>query len=310
MKRAIPLLLLAPFLAACGSSHMRGSYAIDYGPQVPRSAVTPIATQRERQAGREAQKLLNRIPLPPGATRLGGALPATDQLNQSGLGVSIVAMTADRYSFWRLHGSGQAVIAFEERHVPAGLHRLGLGSTSGGWGGEEFDGPVVDGSPRRAVTVMVEPGGGGTLLRLDAGVSWIYPRSPKEVVPARVREIDVRDEKVVRHVTGSAKVRQIIRWFDELNVSQPGPSVSCMAVLGTRIMFAFRSAGGARLASAVAPSGAANNCDSISFSIGGKRQWSLIDATNGKDAFARRVERLLGVNFPACPASVPRRACR
>jgi hypothetical protein len=292
-------------LSACGSSsHMTGSYAIDYRPHVPRSIVTPLANKRASRAGHEAQKLLARIPLPARATRVDG-LPRTDRLNQSGLGVSVVQMTADRYSFWQVPESGPAVIRFEKAHMPASLHRLGLGPN-----GEEFDGPVVNGSARRAVTVTVEPRDGGTLVRLDAGVAWIYPRSPKEVVPAGVREIDIRDQKLARHVTDPAQVKEIVRWFDALHVSQPGPSVGCIAVLGSNVGLVFRSASGARLASARVPSYPANNCDSIAFSIGGKRQWSLIDATNGRDAFVERLQRLLGVRFAACRASVPKRACR
>ncbi len=307
---ALGLLLFATVLSACGASHMTGSYAIDYRPHVPRSIVTPLADRREARAGREAQRLLSRVPLPPGAVRQRGTLPATDQLNQSALGVSIVSMTADRYSLWQVPGSGGAVIAFEKRHLPAAFHRQGLGSAPGGWASEEFTGPIVNGSPQRAVAVTVEPHDGGSLVRLDAGVAWIYPRSPKEVVPAGVREIDIRDRNVVRHVTGSAEVSQIIRWFDRLNVSQPGPTVGCVAVLSSSVALVFRSASGRRLASARIPSYPANNCASIAFSIDGKRQEPLIDATQGRGAFVFRLERLLGVRFRSCPASVPKRACR
>lgn len=308
-----PLLLLALgltlVLTACGAGSgpapqvtSRGSDVIDYRPHVHRSSVTPLANRREARAGREAERLLKRIPLPPGAARLGQAPPASDPLSQSGLGVSIVSMTADRYSYWRVPESGRAVIAFERRHMLPGLHGEGTGSSPGGWASEEFDGPVVAGSPKRAVSVTVEPYGGGFVLRLDAGVAWIYPRSPKEVVPATVREVDVHGGGVARRVTDPAQVRRIVRWFDALHVVQPGPAVNCPLELAARIRLGFRSAGGTKLAGAVLPSQPATNCNSIRFTSRGAEQTPLIDATWGTNGFAGRVQRLLGVRF-----SEPRR---
>jgi hypothetical protein len=300
MRRAVPLLVAAVLLSACASGHRSssGSDVIDYRPHVPRSSVTPLANRRERRAGSEAERLLKRVPLPPGATRLENPPPASDQLSRSGLGVSTVSMTADRYSFWRVPESGPAVIAFEKKHMLAGLRGEGGGSSPDGWRSEEFYGPVVDGSPQRAVSVTVARFSGRLVLRLDAGVSWIYPRSPSEVVPAAVREIDIRDETIDRRMTEPAKVARIVAWFDRLNVVQPGPTVGCMAIGGSPIELVFRSASGARLADAVVPSFPATNCDSIQFSVGGKRQTSLIDATSGRRAFANRLARLLGVQFP------------
>lgn len=298
MKRALPLLAAGILLSACGATrHALGSSVIDYRPHVPKSSVTPLANQREARANREAARLLSRIPLPSGAVRLPAPAP-TDRLAQSALGVSVVQMTADRYSIWRVPMSGQAVIAFEKRHKLPGFHEQGLGSSPDGWGGEEFDGRIVNGSASRAVAVTVVPDGSQTRVRLDAGVGWIYPRSPQEVLPAGVREIDIRDETVSRRVTDAGQVARIVRWFDSLNVAQPGPSVGCMVTAASQATFVFRSASGARLAGAVVPSGPANNCDSIRFSVGGKRQTPLIDATMGKNAFVFRVERLLGLKFP------------
>jgi hypothetical protein len=297
MKRILLIAAAACALTACGGSRRASpSYVIDYRPQVPRSSVTPLATARERRAGRAAEKLLRRLALPPGAVRLPAPAPE-DRLAQSGLGVSVVSMTADRFSLWRVPGSGAAAMTFEERHMPAGLHGDGGGSSLGGYGSEEFAGRALNGSPQRAVSVSVEPSGGGTVLRLDAGVAWIYPRSASEELPNGIRKIDILGGGVAKHVTAAAKVARIVRWFDELNVYQPGPSVSCPAVLDSHVTFSFRSASGAPLASADVPSAPASNCNSIVFSSGGKARTSLIDARWGRFAFANRVERLLGVRF-------------
>lgn len=286
-------------LSACGGAHqMSGSYAIDYRPHVPRSNVTPLANRREREAGRAAAALLGRVPLPPGAVRLPVPSP-TDQLVASGLGVSTVTMTADRYSVWRVSGSGAAVIAYEKGHMLPRLRAAGLGSTPGGWQGDEFVGPSENGSPRWSVSVTVEPDGGQTRMRLDAGVAWIYPRLPGEVVPHGVHEVDIRGAGVDRRVTNPKQVERIVRWFDALNVTQPGPAVSCALVVDSLVTFGFHAANRAPLATAHVPSSApTSNCDSIGFSIGGTRQTPLIDNVEPRGQYlVDRVQRLLGVTF-------------
>jgi hypothetical protein len=224
-----------------------------------------------------------------------------DQLARSGLGVSTVEMTADRYSVWRVPEKGTAVIAYEKQHLLPDLRTEGLGSTPEGWTGYELFGPKVNGSSRWAISVAVEPDGGQSRVRFDAGEAWIYPRSPREVLPTGVREVDIRGAGVDRRATDPTDVRHLVRWFDALNVTQPGPAVECMAIIDSSVTFVFRSASRAPLATAHVPSsGLANNCNSIRFSIGGSRQWPLIDTllTHGH-YFVDRVQRLLGVRFTA-----------
>src|SRR5262245_4534153 len=102
------------------------------------------------------------------------------------------------------------------------------------------------------------------MVRADAGVVWTYPRSPREVVPAGVREIDIRSlrlqpalrragaRRVTRRVTNPREVARITRWFNALNVVQPHTYVAgCMLVLSVPVRFVFRSTSGATLASAI-----------------------------------------------------------
>ncbi|MGH2977830.1 MAG: hypothetical protein ACRDKC_05600 [Gaiellaceae bacterium] len=120
------------------------------------------------------------------------------------------------------------------------------------------------------------------------------------MVPSAVRELDITGTGVSRRVTNPAQVARIVRWFDALNVVQPGKEiVSCPLVLAAKVTFVFRSASGDALASAMVPSqGAADGCNPIQFSVHGKRQTPLIDATPGKGkSFADRVQRLLGMSF-------------
>lgn len=302
MKRLALLVVVLASLCACGSSHRSvhqlGSNVIDYRPNVAPSSVTALANERERAAGRSAAALLKSVPLPPGAVRLPTPAP-TSPLAQSGLGVSTVVMTADRFSLWRVPGTRHAFIAFEKRHLLPALRAQGLGSAPNGWTGYEVDGPIVNGSARWAISVQVMPDGGSTRVRFDAGSAWVYPRSLSEVLPAGVTEVDVHGAGVDRRVTNPAQVGRIVRWFDALNVAQPGPMVGCVAIIDSTVTFVFRSSSHAPLATAYVPTaGPTTNCNSIRFSIRGKEQTPLIDnlVANGH-YFADRVQRLLGVRF-------------
>jgi hypothetical protein len=138
------------------------------------------------------------------------------------------------------------------------------------------------------------------VIRIDAQVAWIYPRSPREVIPTSVSRIGVHSGRRSWLVTNPSKVSLIDRWFDALNVVQPDTGVyGCSPFLPPRVTFVFRSAQGAVLANATAPSrGFASWCDQIKFSVRGHEETPLIDSTpfQGK-AFTDRVQRLLGVRF-------------
>lgn len=249
-----------------------------------------IAAARKRVAARKAQKLVQRVVLPRGARRI--AQPPV--LTRGDTGVSVIHETAYRHAFWRVRASLGTVFAFVKAHPPPGFTYYGGG---GLYRSLDFDNNRP-GVKQRLLSVSLARVGDGTDIRVDAGVGWIYPRSPKEVLPAGVREIDIRDEHVARRVTDAAKVAHIVRWFDALNAAQPGPMVSCIAILNSRATFVFRSASGARLATAGVPSEPADGCDSIPFSIRGHRQIPLIDSTFNRYAFIHRVERLLELRLP------------
>ncbi|HLX32821.1 MAG TPA: hypothetical protein VKR79_08655 [Gaiellaceae bacterium] len=250
--------------------------------------VKAIAAERERAAGREASALLRRFVPPPGAARLarGPRLPATAWPSSGPTGKFAV-----RERYWRTSESIDAVVAFVQAHPPRAMTSQPASSGPG------FR--ILDFGSRgtRYLDVTALRHAGRTFVRVQADVVWIYPRSPEERVPAGVTEIDVRAPKVSRHVTGPAKVATIVRWFDALPISPPGVVLPCPLVIGPKIEFVFRSASGARLASASAPSlGKAWICDAIAFSIHGHRQTALVDAQRGH-GFVYRVQHLLGVTL-------------
>lgn len=135
-----------------------------------------------------------------------------------------------------------------------------------------------------------------TLIRADVEVTWIYPRSPTERVPAATREIVLHAPKGSAKVTDPTEVDRIIRWFDALPVSPPGIAVPCPLGPGADITLSFRGGSGAWLAQAKLPPTLASICDSIAFSIGGREQKPLIDRAD-RASLVRRLQDLLGIQL-------------
>lgn len=276
-------------VTACGAGASPAPRLSNAAAHTPPS-LHAIAAARKAAAEREARRLLRQVVLPRGAR----PIRKPEVLGRPDTGISLSHELAWRFAFWRVPGPATAVSAFVKAHPPAGFHYYGGG---GMYQSLDFDNGT-SGTKQRLLTVDLAQFAGGTVVRLEAGVAWIYPRSPREVVPSAVREIDIHDRTLVRRVVAPAKVGRIVRWFDGLDVLQPGhPVVECPLILASRATFTFRSAGGAKLAAAVVPSRPATLCDAVQFSIRGKQQTPLIDGAPGRDAFVNRVQRLLGVRF-------------
>jgi hypothetical protein len=150
--------------------------------------------------------------------------------------------------------------------------------------------------PSRMLTVTMIRRAGRTLIRVDAGAVWIYPRSPSEIVPAGVRVIVVRfgrlNVALERRVSRRGDIARIIRWFDALDIVQPGVFVRCGPFVPPGTMtFDFLSDHDVLLAQAKAPArGYSTLCNPVSFSIRGHRQTPLMGAN-----FTARVKKLLRI---------------
>ena len=256
-----------------------------------RPSLHAIAVARKQVAGRQARQLLHRVVLPHGARRI--RTPAA--LSRADRGISLLNELAWRDAFWRVRAPLESVYSFVKAHPLRGFKYYGGGGLHPSLDFESGTG----GPTQRLVTVGLARVTGGAAVRVDVGVAWIYPRSPREVVPAGVRELDIRNGRLRRGVVEHAKIARIVRWFDALNVIQPGTTgIECPLILASRVRLTFRSASGARLATAIVPSRPADACSAISFSIREQRQTPLIDATFGRRAFVNRLQRLLGLRFP------------
>lgn len=258
-----------------------------------------MAAGRERVARREAERLLRRFPQPTGARRLRRPRDYGGVLDQSG--PEAAAELVDVHGFWSVREPLKQVGEFVRAHRPHGFESFGTEYGSSvphyltwgfAWPANRSRSP----NPTRFLDVTAVALPGRTVVRVDAKAVWIYPRSASEVVPAAVREIDVRAPKVRRKVTAPAKVRRIVRWLDALPVSPPGIGLFCPMETAPDVRLFFRGADGAVLARALAPPGRAGLCDAIQFWIGGHPQRALIDRVS-EPPFVARLQRLLGVRL-------------
>ena len=262
-------------------------------------SVHALAGFREHRATLKANTLLRRIPLPAGArpTRV------PSSLRTSNLGLSVLTQFAYVQRAVLIPEPLHAVAVFVKANpVPGFENHTGALNSLG------FDREPAHGWPmQRMYDVSYAPAGrhGWTVVKEEAAAAWIYPRSPKEVVPGGVRKIDIHGGGVSERVTDPAKVARIVHWFDALNIAPPGVVVGCMLTLSTRLTLIFRGADARVLATATVPSEGSSGCDPVAFRVGGKQLAPLIDHRFGKYAFVSRVQRLLGVCF-----SDPRRTCR
>jgi hypothetical protein len=259
-----------------------------------RLTVKAVAAQREHAARREARRLLSEFVPPAGARR------TRKPPRQGGWGSSPGAKFVDAHHFWTvpkpLKAVASSIESAEVRGVRATLRQNGPHYLS--W---DFSWPRT-GVSRRLLTVVAVPHRTGTDLRVDAKVVWIYPRSPREKVPAGVREITLDAPKMHLTVTAPAKVQRIIRWFDALPISPPGVSALCgIAPANYTIALSFRSARHRALASAQLPPLPASICNGIGFTIGGHPQAPLVDNFYShaplRHSFVARLQRLLGVRL-------------
>jgi hypothetical protein len=289
MKRLLlPASALVLVLTACGAGAKPAPRVAEVGAHVP--SVRVIAAQRELAATRAARRLLREFVPPPGARPARQPREFAGVLRQWGGGPA--GEVVDVHRFWQVHKSLGTVATFVRALRVRGLQRHGTGSGNGAQ--HYLSWSFLGRSRSLDVTAVALPR--RTVVRVDAQVAWIYPRSPREKVPEATREIVVRAPKASANVTDPAQVAEIVRWFDALPIAPPGIAVSCPLTGGPDITISFRSAGGARLAQAKLPQNPATICDAISFQIGGQVEKPLIDR-DVRHSFVRRLQDLLHVQL-------------
>jgi hypothetical protein len=280
-------LLLAACAAAagCGAAHATGG------------SVTAVSSGPRERAVTDASAILKSFVVPPGARRL---QQAPDAL-KTPITILVSTTRVDDVAFWRAPGQPQAVLAWEQAHLP---HRFTLGDADFGppsWDRMFSLSPVPGVLNTRDLVVEVTGAGNGqTAIRVDAQVGWQPSRTAAERVPAATRVVTITqlpslDPHAKRPpapvtITGLAAVRRLVALADSLQLSTIGPGASCPAAFGGGIRLAFLArAGGSPLAVAQGPAA----CGTVQFSAGGKQQPAL----QMTDSFIPQVLKLAGLHW-------------
>jgi hypothetical protein len=262
----------AAMVTACAATHTTT------GPVTAASRATASPTPRERAVA-EAAVILRAFAVPLGGQRLAKA-PDVLKVPSSTL---VSATLVDDVSFWRAPGRPQAVLAWEQAHLPRGFTPEDADFGPPSWDRTFSLTPVPGVLDARDLVVEVAAAGNGqTAIRVDAQVSWQPPRPAAERVPSAARVVTITqlpslDPHASRPpapvtITALLVVRRLAALADSLQLSTIGPGASCPAPPGGGIRLAFLArADGPPLAVAQGPAA----CGTVQFSADGKQQPAL-----------------------------------
>jgi hypothetical protein len=247
-----------------------------------RSAVVADPGASPGQIARiQAAALLADFVPPPGAQRLAAA-PAIDGgvLDQP-TSTIVSSAQVDQVAFWVAPGQPQALLAWEQAHLPRAFTPGDSDSGPSSWDRMFQLAPVASVITDAELVVKVASAGGGqTGIRVDAEVAWQPPRPASTFVPSTARVVTLAEvaladphPKLPRPVTVTSEpvVRQLVTLVNGLRLSTVGVA-SCPASIGTTLLLTFRARpGGPALAVAEGP----EPCGTVLLALYGKNQPAL-----------------------------------
>ena len=298
-SRHVPATVL--LVAACAAAAVAGcashSATSHTGPGAAAHTAPGKAAAPRARAVAEAAAVLRAFAVPPGARRLARAphalkVPIT----------SLIATTrADRVAFWQAPGQPQALLAWEQAHLP---RRFTPGDQDFGppsWD-RMFSLRPVPGvlNTRELVVEVTGLGHGQTGIRVDAQVSWQPRRPASERVSATTRVVTITQlpglDPHATHrpapvtITRRPIVRRLAALVNSLQLSTIGPGALCPSLPGGGIRLTFRARpGGPPTAVAQGPAA----CGTVQFSTGGKHQPALQLTAS----FIHRILKLAGLRW-------------
>jgi hypothetical protein len=262
-----------------------------------------------RTARRDADTLLGRVLLPPGAMQVSQE-PAGDSGALVGPATSQAGMrTVDRHRWWTIPEPVSRVYGFVRSHLPASAKLWmwsgppgSVGAPPASYVAYAFP-PGAGYLPMRelAVEVVALPGG-DTGVRADAEVQRIIPRPRGERIPSGARLLAVTVARpgaralVKRIVTNPGRVHRIATMINRLQTTQP-EAIDCPSYPADApvVTFTFRAApGGAVLTRAGEPAYATEPttpCDPMTIVIEGRRWTPLLGGASVVQA-AQRILRV------------------
>jgi hypothetical protein len=263
------------------------------------SAAGPSPRVRAQQ---EAERLIT-------AVRLPGAAVAPPSGTESASVLAVLnraagPTTVERSMGWRVAEAAGRLRTFLATHPPSGTRPAGslrfvaVRHLTG----------LTDES---LVLTVLPVGRGASIVRAEAQVAWLVPRSPSERVPAAARRLEIiraaagGPPSLVIHVRSRRLVSQIARLLDDLPPVQPGPVYHCPAQFRQIpvVSFIFSSAGQAHprvLARASEQADVrtrSSACAAVRFSVAGRSLTPLL----GGHGFLRAVGALLGRRLWTAP---------
>jgi hypothetical protein len=277
-------------VAGCAATHTTT------GPVTAASRTAASPAPRERAIA-EAAAILRAFVVPPGGQRLPEAPDALKFPASTLVSTTLV----DDVSFWRAPGPPQAVLAWEQAHLPRRFTPEDADFGPPSWDRTFSLSPVPGVLNARDLVVEVTAAGHGqTAIRVDAQVSWQPPRPASERVPSAARVVTITqlpslDPRLGRAhapvtIAGLAAVRRLAALVDSLQLSTIGPTAPCPLTAGGGIQLTFLArAGGPLLAVAQGPAA----CGTVQFSVSGKPQPAL----QLTDSFIPRILKLADLNW-------------
>jgi hypothetical protein len=257
--------------AGCGTTHATQVGVTET--VAPPPAAAAAASPRSRAVA-DAAAILASFAVPPGARRLSGApegvfkqppmLPGTPDL-------------VGDVSWWQAPGAPEAVLGWEQAHLPRRFSASGSGSATDGLAWDDFSLPPVPGvlNSRQLSVEVASSGSGQTAVRVDAQVSWLPAKPATERIPSAARlvtitaipGIDSRGRQPAPvTITDASVVSRIASLIDGLPVFPPG-TYSCPMDTGKGLRLTFRAT--ARGPALAVANIALDGCATVSLTVGG-----------------------------------------
>ena len=247
---------------------------------------TSVAGETLRQrAEADAAAIVRSFAVPPGGHRLAGPPNLPGGVLKTPISYLGAAWEVHVTGYWETPGSPQALLAWEQAHLPL---RFTLGDADFGppaWDREFLLAPEGALTTRELTVEVASSGVGQTGIRLDAWVAWQPPRSAGSLIPPAARAVTIAElsngESVGRPasrppapvtITDPAVVRGLAALIDGLPLSTVPPDAPCPLALGPFLSLTFRARpGGPALAIAETD----QPCGSVALTVRGARQPAL-----------------------------------
>jgi hypothetical protein len=289
----------------CATLLMAAFAAVVVGCAAPHTTTEPVTTASrtsawptpQERAVADAAAILKSFAVPAGGHRL----PKAPDPLKDPITTLVSTSLVDDVSFWRVPGQPQAVLAWEQAHLPRGFTPEDADFGPPAWD-RTFSLTPIPGvlNARDLVVEVAGAGNGQTVIRVDAQVSWQPPRPASELVASAARVVTITqlpslDPRASRPpapvtITGLVVVRRLAALVDSLELSTIGPDASCPFPPGGGIRLTFLArAGGPPLAVAQGPAA----CGTVQFSADGTPRPAL----QITGSFVPQVLKLAGLHW-------------